>query len=310
MSTLPPKQPFSKVPVKTETLLEHWKQQGLIINDEARALHYLKFIGHYRLRGYGWFFRDHTSGPTWHCFQAGTTFDKVLEVYKFDRKLRTLVMDALERIEVAVRSVISDIASVSKGAHWFMDRSNFHAKFDVTLLKIRETLDSRSSTSHNFLEHYYSKYSRPELPPSWMLFELLSFGTVSVIYSNVSTNIRRDVAREFGLKADNMESWIRALSYLRNLCAHHSRIWNRAMTLRPKIDYLREYEITASDRFYALASIIHYFLVKIKGASKWASGLSELLGQYSIIDSEKMGFPRRWQELAPWRPPSSASGGL
>jgi len=305
-------QRFSKVPVDIDSLLKHWKLQGLIVHDDQRALHYIKYIGHYRLRGYAWSFRDQEEGPTWHRFRPNTTFDNVLEVYKFDRKLRTLIIDALERIEVAVRSVISHTACVSKGAHWFMNRENFkdQPSLNSTLAKIQETLDNGSSRSQKFLAHYYSKYNEPGLPPSWMLFELLSFGTVSVIYSNLSKELKRQIAREFGLKTDNMESWIRALCYLRNLCAHHSRIWNRVMTLRPRVDYLRQYNIASNERFYALASIIHYFLTIIKGASKWSSGLIELIGQYPMIKIEELGFPNGWRVLAPWCPPSSASGGL
>lgn len=107
--------PYSKQPISPADLLGHWESQGLSISQPEKALHYLKFIGYYRLRGYARHFQNLNHGSEYHRFRRGTTFENILDLYKFDRKLRTHLMDALEKIEVSIRTVVSETASAQQG---------------------------------------------------------------------------------------------------------------------------------------------------------------------------------------------------
>jgi hypothetical protein len=101
-----------------------------VIPEPEKARHYLRFIGYYRLSGY-WFLFQHRDGSDRHDhFRPGVAFDDVLNLYIFDRKLRLVVMDALERLEVAARTAVSDVMSAAHGPHWFMDRRHFEAGYD------------------------------------------------------------------------------------------------------------------------------------------------------------------------------------
>lgn len=106
------------------------RTRGLVIGDEAKASKYLKFIGYYRLSGYMLPFQSGGDGDQHHTFHAGTTFDQILDLSSFDRKLRLLFLDAIERIEIAIRAAVSTTMSLQHGPHWFLDSANFEAGFD------------------------------------------------------------------------------------------------------------------------------------------------------------------------------------
>jgi len=91
---------YTKPPLSIEQQIELLKSRGLEIPDHEQAAHYLYHLNYYRLSGYMLPFQEGTE----HHFQAGTTFEHVLNLYLFDRKLRLLLMDAIERIEVSVRT--------------------------------------------------------------------------------------------------------------------------------------------------------------------------------------------------------------
>lgn len=84
-----------------------------------------------------------------------------------------------------------------------------------------------------FIKHYYHKYGEPELPRSWMVSETLTFGTVSQAFKNLTHQNQKPIAKALGLDGTVLGSWLHALSYVRNLAAHHQRLWNRAYTIKP-----------------------------------------------------------------------------
>ncbi|WP_454132614.1 Abi family protein [Microbacterium lacticum] len=162
------------------------------IPDRARAVRYLRHIGYYRLSAYTIPFQ--ASRPH-HVFRPDTSFDDILDLYMFDRALRLLVMDALERIEVAVRSAITDHMSTTYDDPFRYTDARYFASpgRHAGLLRIvRETSDARLVASpepadttdtatpgaggaavihRSALEHYLTTYASPELPPSWLMIE-------------------------------------------------------------------------------------------------------------------------------------------
>nr|WP_301537964.1 Abi family protein [Arthrobacter sp. PAMC 25486] len=211
-----------------------------------RARRYLRHIGYYRLSPYMIPFQI---GRPDHVFRDGTTFDDVLGLYVFDRALRLLVMDALERVEVAVRAALTDHMSTTYGdSHWYLDASHFRdrSKHDRLLRIIRETSDARltgqpesedGSLNHrSALEHYLTTYRSPELPPSWLMVETLTLGQLDNMITNLSRRSDKTaVATSIGLTAPVMESWLRTYVRVRNVCAHHGRLWNVGLGVYPVI---------------------------------------------------------------------------
>src|SRR3990167_10370226 len=181
------------------------------------ASHYLTFISYYRFCGYGIEFEDMPiKGEK--RYQQGTTFEQVLDCYTFDRKLRLLIIDAIERIEIAIRTVITNELASKYGAHWYLNKSLFISRFrhDELIQAIKKETQYKvqdGSVQHKkrerFIQHYFDKYAYPTLPAIWMVAEVLSLGTWSVIFANLID--RRDqkiICQYFGINYVVMTSWL------------------------------------------------------------------------------------------------------
>ena len=281
--------PFDKPPLSNKEIIRLLSERGMIIDDPKRAEHYLDFISYYRLSVYMLPFQDER-----HSFKKPVSFEKILRLYSFDRRLRLLSMDALERIEVAFRTVIVNCLSEKSGAFWLEDPDCFHDKnkrnTQASMLEeIRKQIEQQKTAPS--LEHYYQTYSAPEIPPAWIVFEILPFGCVSRIYENLKRPYRKAVAEKFGIEESILQSWFHALSVLRNSCAHHSRIWNRKYPF--KIKKANAFpELDTAERFYCFALIIDILLSKIVQTPTWTLRLKETINEFSdVVNPVQMGFP-------------------
>ena len=285
---------FDKPPLSNKEIIRLLSERGMIIDDPKRAEHYLDFISYYRLSVYMLPFQDEH-----HSFKKPVSFEKILRLYSFDRRLRLLSMDALERIEVAFRTVIVNCLSEKCGAFWLENPDCFHDKnkrnTQASMLEeIRNQIEQQKTAPS--LEHYYQTYSAPEIPPAWIVFEILSFGCVSRIYENLKRPYRKAMAEKFGIEESILQSWFHALSVLRNSCAHHSRIWNRKYPF--KIKKANAFpELDTAERFYCFALIIDILLSRIVQTPTWTQRLKETINEFSdVVNPIQMGFPADWDK--------------
>jgi abortive infection bacteriophage resistance protein len=305
------KQNYCKPALTIDQQLDLLVARGLTIPDRDKARHYLNYIGYYRLSGYFLTFQQSTSGTVPHSFKKDITFKDVLDCYIFDRELRLLVMDAIERIEVAFRACISNTMSESHGPHWFMNSTHFIPRFKHAELldRIRrETFHSSVTSARNhprresFIHHYYETYSHPDLPPSWMVVEVMSLGTLSSIYASLaSRDMQKTICQPFGINHLVMESWLHTLTYLRNLCAHHARLWNRQFSIKPTIMKAYQKQLGRNATFYAQAAMLYVLMYIIADGSQWQRRLAELLDKHPHVFIPAMGFSEGWKEDPFWR---------
>lgn len=226
----------------------------------------------------------------------------ILDLYIFDRELRLIVMDAIERIEVAVRACISNSMCQKYGTHWFSDASRFHGSFDhaefIQELKDELKLDGDGNlpkTKDVFLRHYFEKYNSPEYPPCWMVSEILTIGKWSILYKYIRP--REDqalISENFNLHYKIFASWLHSITYLRNLCAHHSRLWNRSFSIPPRVMDAYKAHLDPNDRFYAQAAMLHILLRKIAPDSHWPKRLHALMEKHPSVPIKSMGFKPDW----------------
>ncbi len=275
------------------TLLEN---RGLLILEKEKTENYLRFIGYYRLSGYMIPFYEGKNK-----FKDGTTFSQIIDLYNFDRELRLIIFDTIEMIEVALRAVLTDTLSLQYNPHWFMDSGLFEevSRHTITIETIRKsTIESSFKVRDNFISHYYHSYSTPDLPPSWMTLETLTIGTLSVIFKSLKRDIRKVIATQFQLDEIILSSWLHALAYTRNLAAHHSRIWNRKFTIKPKILRRHKNLLTDDSSIFSQYIMIGYLLKIIIPHYNLKSKFLELFFKYNKVDITQMGFPSGWQHLS------------
>ena len=296
---------FNKPPLTHEQQLDQLIQRGLACADRAEALHYLGHINYYRLGAY-WlpFEADHAS----HAFRPGTRFADVLNLYIFDRELRLLVLDAIERVEVSVRTGWAYTLAHRYGPHAHLDASLFKkpaSNWDYAK-QSQKLEDEARKSKEKFLQHHYQKYDEA-MPPLWAAVEIMTLGQLSKWYGNLRHGADRNaVAHRYGMDETNLTSFLHHLSVIRNFCAHHSRLWNREFTFTFRLPKHRPPALVASlnhqdsRRLYNTLTVLAWLVDGISPQHHWKQRLKDLLAQHAV-DLPRMGFPAGWEQMAVWQ---------
>lgn len=301
---------YTKKPLTLDEQVARLKQRGLVFDDESEAIAYLFNISYYRLRAYTYPFQENGEGVEHNFTRKDIHFKDIIDLYCFDRRLRSLIFNAIEKIEVAVRTKIIQIyAESTHNSHWYDNESLYRFDYE-DLMKHIEADVNRSN--EDFIKHYNSKYNNPPMPPSWMALEVVSFATLSRLFKSLkSDSHKKYITEQFGLKkVAILENWLHAISNLRNCCAHHSRVWNRRFmvsvilpydTLYPFMDRMTIKQIH-TNKLFAVLSCVVYILDIISPGSYFKRNLKELLkSDCRLLDLKDMGFPKYWQSLSVWR---------
>jgi len=311
---------FKKKHQSREKLIQILSERGLEIDDEAAALEWLQKVGYYRLSGFGLQFRNQDEdGNLVDTYKKSTRFEQLTDLYQFDRHLRLLVLDAIERIEIAFRERLNDTMATRYGPHWFMDPNRFSKKTkknsDELLFNHQEFLiktyeEARRSKESLSIKHYYATYGDPPIPPCWMLADVLSMGNWSKAYGMLAeASDQKPVAKYFRASTPELTSWIHALTNLRNACAHHSRLWDRRFIFCPSKKKNLKHVLQSNDLLFAQISTVLYCLWSIEPESQWLEPLIQLIDKHPSVTLEPMGFPSDWKEkLASLAPTKDATG--
>jgi len=297
--------PYTKPALTFEQQLEHLQARGLEVTSPVRAIATLASISYYRLSGYWYPMRQRApGGEVLNEFEPGATFDSAVGLYEFDRQLRLLVLDAIERVEVALRTVVTYHLGHRYGALGHENATNFHPRFEhaAWLAKLHDEVE-RSQDA--FVTHYQRTYEGFPALPIWMVTEVMSLGSLSRLVRGLKPNDKRDVTAGFNLHPKRLEDWLHVLTYVRNVCAHHSRLWNRELAIRPDVKGGAEWLPPVTPRndriFYTLLMLRH--LQRCSGnGDEWAKACEALLDPVTSIDRWRiaMGFPNEWLSHPVW----------
>lgn len=296
------KQDFKKPATDYTKQVAILQARGMVIDDPDTAIFYLQHLNYYRLGAYWLPFEiDHKS----HQFKPNTLFKDVLNLYIFDRELRLLVLDAIERIEVSVRSQWSYQLGHLHHPHAHLNKQLFKEEhWEQNLEQLKKEV---SRSDEIFIKHHQNNYTE-ELPPVWAVCEVMSLGILSKWYSSLQPKkTRRSIASVYGIDDSILQSWLRHLTMVRNICAHHSRLWNREFTVIPKLSKSRSVSIIdqfipESRKIYNTLVILLYFMDIISPQHNWRTRLKELINKHSIPVNQ-MGFPTDWTEKNIWNNP-------
>ncbi|MBK1720309.1 Abi family protein [Thiocystis violacea] len=309
--------------------------RGLIVTDRPKALECLQRIGYYRLSGYWFPFRER-SGPltllgehggkparpnkvetiALDAFRAGATFESAVKLYVFDKKLRLLALDALERIEIALRVDISHtLGKIDRFA--YLDPALFHPDFSQQLhnskgvTRHHEWLGKHArlinESKEEFVRHNKTKYGLPLA--IWVACEVWDFGTMSRLYDGMREQEQDAISARYGIRNGRIfATWLRGLNYLRNVCAHHSRLWNRNIVDQPRLPSAAEVpwvayfeqDSHARARCYLLLCIARHLLTVVHPSSTWPTRLRDHLGDFPDLthldlNLAGMGAPTDWE---------------
>jgi abortive infection bacteriophage resistance protein len=278
-------------------------KRGLVAPDKQAVIEKLHAVSYYRLSAYWYTFRQPDDNLT-----PGTTLETVWHRYTFDRQLRLLVLDAIERVEIAVRTQTVYQHVLKYGAFGYLDRAYLPGLNVDDHRHLLESIRKEASRSReDFVQHFFAKYTSETDLPLWMACELMTFGTLFTLFRGIETPMKQTVAAEYGVSDTVLSSWLATLNQIRNLCAHHARLWNRVFGIKPTIPRCRKHPqwhgpvpIT-DDRLFGAMTVLHYLLKQVAPHSQWRTRWEHLLAQYPDVPIAQMGFPSNWQDSPLWQ---------
>jgi abortive infection bacteriophage resistance protein len=295
---------FTKPPLTLEQQADLLLSRGMV-GDRHLMVSRLRVVNYYRLSAYWYPFRnpDDTLKP-------GTTFDDIWQRYVFDRRLRLLAMDAIERIEVALRTQLAY-------HHAHHHSTPFAYASDSTALpnlsadqRARFLEQIQEETQHSketFVNHFRNKYGADHTYlPVWMACEIMTFGCLLTFYRGSHHTIQRAIGAVVGVHDVVLSSWLLALNTIRNICAHHGRLWNRELGVKPKLPEPRRNPqwhapvVVGNDRIFGILTICKHCLDRIAPQSHWGDRVRELLEEFPKIPRLNMGIPNNWQACPIW----------
>ena len=293
--------------------------RGLVVSNHDAAFHALKNIGYYRLSGYWYPMRKSqivsdgagsTNIQVLDDFRDGSDFENLIALYVYDKRLRTHLLDLLERLEIALRANIT--LQMGQYSPWAYRQAEFlnqkfvkdiptgkkESSFDTFVKRFDEMVDKSKS---EFVEHFKSEYSTPL--PIWAAVELWDFGMLSKFYSGLKYKDQIAIASIYNLqkRPEILTSWIRTLADIRNICAHHGRLWNRAIASQPRSPVAGENPIldhlipdTVREKLYGSIAIARYMQTIVTPDSTWGSKLIDLNKTFPSapgINFSSSGYP-------------------
>lgn len=304
---------YTKPPLPIADQVQKLVDRGLAGDRDVLAGH-LAVVSYTRLEAYWLPFQNPDK-----TFKPGTTFDIVWQRYVFDRHLRLLVLDAIERIEVAVRTQLALHHSLAHGAFAYAEQpgtlpkldSNDHNRFCKALIDQRWQGRNEVALAQFLTDHG----THHAFLPVWLAIEVMSFGSVLTFFRGAETAIQREVSNLFGVHHTVFESWLLTLNVIRNFCAHHSRLWNRVLGVKPKIPQRKHDDRwytpvrVGNDRAFGVLTVCKFCMDRVAPQSDWPIRVRGLIESEPAIPIRDMGFPANWLQCPIWASAASAETG-
>ncbi|MDD2558596.1 MAG: Abi family protein [Desulfuromonas sp.] len=301
--------------------LEILRTRGLQIEDNDRAKRYLTRLGYYRLGGYWYPFRQFLNvenGQTAELrhddFMEGSRFGNLVDLYVFDKKLRLLALDALERIEMALRVDVAHLLGERDAlAHENADcfHGNFGKKINqkfgktghqIWLEKYQQQVRRAGRTP--FVSHHLGKY---DSLPIWAAIEVWDFGMLSTLYEGMKYNDKKRIALKYNVADGNkLAKYLRSLNFIRNVSAHHARLWNVNVVDRSPLPQGQYWQQLNNARPFFYFCLMQMFLRVISPTSTWGQRLITLLNEdFPVVDCDAInvgdfGVVGDWRSWELW----------
>ena len=296
---------YDKPALTAAQQIEQLAGRGMVFGDPERAAHYLAELNYYRLSGY-WL--RHEADHATHRFQPGTTFEAVLEDYVFDRGLKLLVLDAVERLEVSIRTRWAHVVGLRHGAHAHLDSALFKQRSQKWNhpAAVARLVSGVEDSRERFICHQRNTYDEI-LPPIWASVEVMSLGQISRWFSNLRHAADRNaIAEPYGIDEVLLASFLHHISVVRNICAHHARFWDRELPFRAHLPRKHPEALVASldhageSSAYNTLTLLAWLIGRISPGQTWVQRVDEHVAQHPPA-ADVMGFPKDFSQRLIWQ---------
>lgn len=306
----------NKPPLSVAKQIALLKQRGMLFRDEANAPHFLQNISYYRLKGYWW---DMQADYTLHTFNNNIYFEDIVDRYNFDRHLRLILFDAIERIEISLRTKMIYHMSMRYGGLWYLNPKLF-VRQNITIAGVTKTIHLHTidelrkefgRSQEIFIKDHRNRYPMEDAD-AWKILEVASLGTLSKLYKNLEHQLpeKSMIAKQMGLHLHSeLSSWLEAITYVRNIIAHHSRLWSRNMVKKPVESlnnpigqwFQNALLPVQSKKPFLIISCMLYLCNFITPGHHIKAKVLELFTDSPTIPIYKLGFLNNWEEEPIWK---------
>jgi abortive infection bacteriophage resistance protein len=308
---------YTKAAFDTKQVLAKLQLQGFVINppDELRALQLFDFVGSHRLKGYWYSSVDATTK----VFKPGReNFTYLAQQVDFDHRLRALLWQLLEKVELAVRSVMANHLSLKHSPHWFLDREHFNSTRDWSFGQIVRKIEDEVGRARERrpVAHYNSKYTDPHMPPSWVVSECVTLGFWSRTFQALADpDDKRAISIRFGVNTPEVfESWLHCVTYIRNLVAHHGQILGVQLRIAPQ-NYKGVKGVSGkgggkpglslhlgsdTKSLHAAVKMMNFIVNRTHLPNTIKADLLALFANYPPAFAHSVGFTAGWHTTAGW----------
>jgi abortive infection bacteriophage resistance protein len=305
---------YDKPPLSIAEQVKKLQSRGLS-GDPVKIEQILHSVNYYRLSGYTYPFRDSATDH----FRPGTTIDLIWDLYSFDQQLRLLCFKAIEAFEVFLRKQLSYYHSVTTNDPFAYVNVNTadalkHKQFldDIHRSYIGRDHQGRRviRSKDDFVIHFFNTYQGDYLP-LWMMVEVVSFGTLVTYYRYYLPQAEREtLSNTFGITPSIFNTWLSAIQEVRNICAHHGRLWNRRIRSEPHIEPLTRHTIqplwhfmtgVLEDRTFAMLCVLNHCVRAIDPFNTWRDEIRTLFVSHpESWPTRMMGAPADWETSPFW----------
>lgn len=277
-------------PLSIEEQLKNLKANNLIITDEEYAKNVLSRISYFRIiKAYGLGLK-----PKNGTYNEYITFEKIVKIYEFNSRLRAIIFPLIEDVEINLRCKLGNYFSLKYGNLGYEDSTNFQ---DETLhfqfFKEYNIEEERGKSL--FVSNFKNNYAEEKVP-FYAAVELFTFGMLSKFYSNMKKEDKKAIAKEFGVGYTYLESWIKSITNVRNICAHYGRLYNIKLTIKP--DLYKEYPVGCNYRIFGTLLILKHL---VANKSLWTAFQNDIIALINTYDEyiklEAIGLTENWEEL-------------
>lgn len=333
---------YDKPHLSYDQQLALMRDRGLAVADHPRAIQGLKRIGYYRLSGYTFPLRTLEENPQQakgkqqkrgETFIEGASFEDAVALHDFDHRLRGILLDGLQQLEVGLKVKIGytlgkrgalahlDESKLDPGAKKPHRRKKDKSRYEAWREEYDSLQEKATSGKQEFVMHFAKHYDGEV--PIWAAVGFMTMGCLISLYNMLNKEDRRTIARSLGVKDPKvLAGWLKPLNILRNQCAHGNRVWNRSIPFQAdKLNLgmlknpalLRHLAISSKapvdHRVYFHAATTAYLLRELIPDSTWPRDFAAVMGTFPSSVSEKfplspvdsMGFIEDWENEELWR---------
>jgi abortive infection bacteriophage resistance protein len=280
------------------------QSRGLSIPDLPSATEFLQHVNYYRFSGFCVAFESSR-----HQFMPGVTFEQIQAAYGFDRTLRDIVTEALEVVEVDFRTRVAYHFGQNHGAFGHTNSAKFFHRFNHTIW-LKKLHEEAERSSEHFVTHFRASYREfPDLPV-WVTTEIMSFGALSHMCNGMYKQDQKMISHQYGLQPVDWVKWLHHLTYVRNLCAHHARLWDRIWAIKPQLPHAQVWHpphLPGNNRLFATLLILNVLMRRCPTitayADQWRSRVEDLMANPPAVANaaQLMGLTNNWNSHPLWK---------